>query len=351
MKKVSVIIPVYNVEKYLEQCLESVIGQTYKNIEIICVNDESPDNSISILNRYAEKDNRIVVVNQQNTGLSGARNTGIRISTGEYIVFLDSDDWMEKETISYAMSELEKDKVDTVMWGYIREFGDVGTEKVIFDNDVYFDKYDTSHCVHRRIVGLCGQELSRPENADSLATAWGKLYKASIIKENSIFFTDTKIIGTEDVLFNLYYFKYVESCKFINKPFNHYRKDNIDSLTRTYKPNLFKQWTKLYSLINDYIETNIEDGKDEFYSALKNRICLSMIGIGLNELSSDKSSSEIKAKIKTVLNSDLYVNAFSSLNLNYFPVYWRVFFKSCKNRNYNTVCLLLNAIQRLIYKH
>ena len=95
MPKVSVIIPVYNVEKYLSECLDSVVNQTLKDIEIICVNDGSPDGSAEILEEYAQKDNRIKVITQENRGVSEARNSGLKIASGEYIAFLDSDDYID----------------------------------------------------------------------------------------------------------------------------------------------------------------------------------------------------------------------------------------------------------------
>lgn len=98
--KVSVIVPVYNVEKYLKDCLNSVINQTLEDIEIICVNDGSTDNSLAILEDYAKKDSRIKIINQKNKGLSGARNTGMKHVQGEYILFLDSDDWLKEDALS-----------------------------------------------------------------------------------------------------------------------------------------------------------------------------------------------------------------------------------------------------------
>ena len=95
MPKISVIVPIFNVEKYLKECLESIINQTFKDIEIICINDGSTDNSLDILNQYAEKDNRIKVITQSNQGLSAARNTGIKYANGEYISFIDSDDYID----------------------------------------------------------------------------------------------------------------------------------------------------------------------------------------------------------------------------------------------------------------
>lgn len=347
MKSVSVIIPVYNVENYLPKCLDSVIGQTYTSLEIICVNDGSPDNSADILDAYAKKDGRIRIVNQKNRGLSGARNTGITYATGDYIVFIDSDDWMDTDAIEQAVVVAEKNNSDVVMWGYTREFGDRSLEKKIFDGDRVFDEKESIE-IHRRLAGLSGAELANPENTDALVTAWGKLYRTQIIKENRLEFVDTKIIGTEDLLFNMYYFGFVKSSAFINKPFNHYRKDNETSLTRNYKTKLFSQWSELYSRIRTYLDDNNLD--EDFHTALDNRICLSMIGLGINELYNKSSHLQRIKNIKRILNSEQYVKAYKNLEFSYFPVHWKVFFMLCKKRCASGVYLLLNAMQLLIGK-
>ena len=111
-KKISIIIPVYNVEKYLSRCLESVINQSYKNIEIIIVNDGSTDNSFDICNKYKKKDKRVILIDQNNQGLSGARNTGLKHATGEYICFIDSDDYVEKDYVEYLYKLIVKDDYD-----------------------------------------------------------------------------------------------------------------------------------------------------------------------------------------------------------------------------------------------
>lgn len=110
--KVSIIIPVYNVEPFLARCLDSVVGQTLRGIEIICVDDGSPDRSIDILNRYAAQDDRIRVISQENRGLGGARNRGFDAATGEFILFVDSDDWIDPaycERLYEAAREAEAD--------------------------------------------------------------------------------------------------------------------------------------------------------------------------------------------------------------------------------------------------
>lgn len=116
MSKISVIIPIYNVEKYLEKCLKSVINQTYKDLEIICVDDCSPDNSNKIVQEYLKKDSRIKLIKREkNGGLSAARNSGLKITTGEYIYFLDSDDWIDLDYLEKMVSAIKENNVDVVL--------------------------------------------------------------------------------------------------------------------------------------------------------------------------------------------------------------------------------------------
>lgn len=112
----SIIVPVYNVEKYLSKCLDSLVNQTYTNIEIICINDGSSDNSLNILEEYATKDNRIKVITQHNQGVSVARNVGIENATGKYILFVDADDWVERNTCEILAKQLENRNYDLVVF-------------------------------------------------------------------------------------------------------------------------------------------------------------------------------------------------------------------------------------------
>ncbi len=121
MPKVSIIIPVYNVEKYLQRCLDSVVNQTLKDIEIICVNDGSTDNSAIILEEFSKKDERIKIVNQKNGGLSRARNTGLEHSNGDYIGFLDSDDWIDLDYYEKLHDAAERNNCDIAFADFIRK--------------------------------------------------------------------------------------------------------------------------------------------------------------------------------------------------------------------------------------
>ncbi len=125
MPVISVIVPVYNVEKYLERCLDSIINQTLKNVEIICVNDGSTDNSINILKEYSSQ---IIIVNKENGGLSDARNKGLDYASAPYIAFVDSDDWIEETAFEEAYSAIEKYKTDFVCFGSQKVYEDGKTE-------------------------------------------------------------------------------------------------------------------------------------------------------------------------------------------------------------------------------
>ena len=255
--QVSIIVPVYNVERYLEQCLESIVNQTYGNIEIICVNDGTKDNSGVILSRYAENDSRVMVINQENQGLSGARNTGMRYVHGKYVMFVDSDDWIDLDTCEQAVSMAEKYNADLVLWSYVREFENASKEKYMFwDNETVFEEEQVKSQLHRRLCGLFGEELRHPEYANAIETAWGKLYLAEPLLENGVQFVDTKEIGTEDALFNLYALGHVNKAVYLKKCFNHYRKTNQGSLTKTYNEYLFSRWQRLFDYMEKYISDN-----------------------------------------------------------------------------------------------
>ena len=341
---ISIIVPVYNVENYLNECINSLVSQTYSNIEIICVNDGSTDRSGAILNECAKEDKRIRIINQSNRGLSAARNAGIHVALGKYMMFVDSDDWIDKETCENALFTAEKYKADVVFWCYTREYGNHSNEKHLFWRDGYvFEENDVRKLLHRRFCGLLGEELAHPEYANSIETAWGKLYRTDLIGD--IAFVDTKIIGTEDALFNLYVFGNVKRAVYLDRCYNHYRKSNNQSLTHTYKRNLFAQWQSLFEYIRNYIFENRLPC--DYETALKNRIALSIIGLGLNICGSDMALAQKRKTLNSILITDQYKAAYKQLCFKYFPIHWKVFFMCAKKGFSGFVLLLLLVMKRL----
>ena len=177
--KITVIIPVYNVENYLERCLKSILYNTYTNLEIICVNDGSTDNSKKILEDYSQRDKRVIVINKKNNGISSARNAGIKIATGEYIAFVDSDDWIHEKYFEYLIRGI--DTADLVICNYIRSYksGSVETD------DAY------------RVQSISPIDVLK--NKELKSYVWGKLFRHQLVDE--IRFSESEKL--EDSLYNM----------------------------------------------------------------------------------------------------------------------------------------------------
>lgn len=343
---ISIIVPVYNSELYLKKCLDSIISQTYKNIEIICIDDNSSDDSLRILREYEKKDQRIKVIQKANEGVSLARNVGLDVARGDYILFVDSDDWIDISTCEVALKKITEETADLVMWSYIRERETESSKKQIFDCDIVFEGKNIQEKLHRRMIGIVDDELTNPENADALCTVWGKLYCKSIISANHIRFYDIRKIGTyEDGLFNLEYLKYVQKAIFLNQYFYHYRRTNVNSITGAYNANLGRQWDTLFHIMDKYIEQNALNEK--YQEALHNRISLSLIPRGINEMTNDCSVGMKMIKIKEIISQKRYIDSINSLKIQYMPIHWKVFFSAAKWKNTYIILIMLIAIQKI----
>ncbi len=182
MPNVSIIIPVYNVEKYLKQCLDSAINQTLKDIEIICINDGSTDNSLKILNEYAQKDNRIKIINlKKNVGLGKARNIAFEYVTSPYVMYLDSDDWYELNACESAYNQISKNNNDMVLFRAYTYMDDTKTKEKRNEKFQVITKYENQS--HIKYLDL------KPLYLYSIAP-WFKIYKTSFIKDNNLIFEE-----------------------------------------------------------------------------------------------------------------------------------------------------------------
>ena len=194
MPKVSIIMPTYNVEKYLEAAMESVINQTFSDIEIICVNDGSADNSLQILENYAKQDDRIKLINQQNQGVSVARNNGIAAATGEYIMFLDPDDTYDLTLCEKVVQKIDKENPDIVMWGH----NSLSDGKIIKTNEYVY-------LLNKLVRNL---KINLKNRLALQIFIWDKAFKKEFLDKNNIRFP-AGIKNAEDIIFCLlsYYAK------------------------------------------------------------------------------------------------------------------------------------------------
>lgn len=203
---VSVIVPIYKVEHYLSRCVDSILAQTYTNLEVILVDDGSPDNCPSICDEYAKKDSRVKVVHKKNGGLSSARNAGLDVANGKYISFIDSDDWVENCFIENLVNALESENADMSACKFCRTKGDVATREWFIEAvKVIKEEKFASIFLESSYAGY----------------ACNKLFKSDIIKNNNLRF-DEKIFNGEDFPFTTEYILYVNKVAYIEQDLYYY---------------------------------------------------------------------------------------------------------------------------------
>lgn len=339
---VSIIVPVYNTSAYLRQCLTSLVNQTYPNLEIIVINDGSTDQSLDIMLEY-DDDSRVKLVDQTNRGCSFCRDRGMQMATGEYLMFIDSDDWLDMDAIRLLVEHAENEQADAVMGTYVREYEGRSLPKRIFDADfLSYDAEETRRFVHRRLFGLVGEELTYPETVDALNSNCITLYHRDLIRHLSF----SSPYGTfVDLYFQI---QALENCQrfiYIDYPIYHYRKTNAQSETSVYHRNFIESRLEFFRMLKDYIKEH-EFGED-YHQALYNRIALSMIGIGLNELGSNKPFYAQAETLKQVLRQKEYKDAYAQIDMRYFDLKWRSFFQLCKYEQTVPLVLMLRGVDYL----
>ncbi len=265
MPKISVIVPVFNVSKYLKQCVESILNQSFGDFELLLINDGSTDNSEEICKSF--KDARIKYFKKENGGLSSARNVGIDNSQGEYIAFVDSDDYVDRDFLEFSLKTIESKKCDVVLCGYY-----IQSDNKAIKNNCNSGFYTTEQ-LNEAIVELKCKNLIDP--------SWNKLYTASVIKDNDLRFAEGEIF--EDTDFNLRLLKFKPSFFVSDRCFYHYVQHK-GSITKKYnkdKLDILKKRSKLLKEVTHgaekycdfyYIKNVFSSVIDAFLSLKKSEI-------------------------------------------------------------------------------
>jgi len=257
--KVSIIVPVYNVEKYLKCSMDSLMNQTLKDIEIILVDDGSPDHCPAMCDEYAKQDHRVKVIHKKNEGLGFARNSGLEIATGEYIAFVDSDDYVALGTYLKLYSIMEETNVDVVYFSY--QGFDVHGNKWMGIDARKEKRYQNEEEVRQLMLDMIGNPPEARYDNDTSFSAWSGLYRHDVIKKYGIRFKSEREFMSEDLVFNLDYL--LHSSKVINIPdaFYHYRV-NPSSLSRAVRPDRITKIHFLYQYILEFLlKNNFEMGE------------------------------------------------------------------------------------------
>ena len=341
MPKISAIIPVYNVEKYLDKCIESVINQTLKDIEIILIDDESPDNCPQMCDQYAKNDNRIKVVHKKNEGLGLTRNHGIRIATGEYIAFIDSDDFIDTCTFEHFYKLAKDNNLDAIYYKFDRNTDEGVKLGTPIDDIIIYEKDKKRNY----ILDLIASEPHAASDRLIGCSVWNALYKSSIIKSKQIEFHSEREIISEDLIFNLDFL--VHTTRIAQNEGRHYHyRINTSSLCRTIREDRVIKNFYLY----EYIAKNTErwnlDNK-----VVEKRNARMFIGYNRTAIQQYMSSplpySKKKVWLKEQLSIPLWQTIYETFNWKELPNYKKIFFYLCAKKQIFAL-YLISVLRKMI---
>ena len=256
MVKISVIMPIYNSEKYLKEAIDSVLNQSFKDFELICINDGSTDNSPEILENYRKKDKRIKIINQKNQGLSAARNKGLKNSEGEFIFFIDSDDYIAKNTLKELYQNARINDSDIVLYKKARFNGD----KIRYNAPGFnFEKANPNIDFNNYTFNY---KKIKPEILNKTFAVWNKMYKKEFLDTYNDFYFDTGLIF-EDVPFQAKSLLRAKKISYTPKYFYYYRQ-NPNSIMNTNKNR--EDIYKIIDIVEEFLKENdyYNELKDEF---------------------------------------------------------------------------------------
>lgn len=307
MPLVSVVVPVYNVEKYLERCVETIKNQTLKDIEIILVDDGSPDNCPALCEDIAKTDSRIKVIHKKNGGLSSARNAGLRVATGKYVGFVDSDDTIDLDMYKKMSDVAENENVDFVMSDYIRILED--NNKFLKTLDIksgYYSSDDIRKIIFPMLI------MKEELEYGPLLSVWHCMYRVDFLKNNGIEF-DEEVRWSEDNIFSSFVGYLANSFYYMKGEGLYHYYNNPGTITTGYRKGSFNYYSTMNVHLREFFENKIDY---DFERQLK----LHIIFYACNSLrqvnkSGENFSGQVKL-IKEILNSDQLRKGFKNFKIS-----------------------------------
>ena len=295
-KKYSVIIPIYNCQDYIARCIESILKQNTKDVEIILVNDGSKDNSKEIIQEYAKENSNIKIINKKNEGVSKARNDGLKEATGKYILFLDSDDYLSDGYIKEINEIIKKNKeVELINFGFYSDVEDINLNNLSRDEIKYKEKfYKNRNTLKKDFVELWDNTM--------MYNIWNKVYLRKIIEENDIKFPEYN--WGEDIEFNRLYLNCINNMYNSDKCFYHYVREREGAATKNYKPEIFNTRKQEFKEFNEYFES-WKIKKEKYYEFSCRRYIERVLGCVENVYCSDMKFKERYTEIKNMIKDPI----------------------------------------------
>ncbi len=337
--KVSIAVPIYNVEQYLERCLESLTRQTWENTEILLIDDGSPDGCPQICDRWAERDSRIRVIHKENAGLGMARNTAIENATGEYICFFDSDDYIAPETVEHAVKRALETDADTVVYGVS-----------VMDSDLREVKSYIPKVGARVYEGEAVREEFLPEfiapdpHGDGTRTfymsAWVLMYSTALIEKADFKFASEREIISEDVYSLLSYFRYSEKVAVLPEALYRYC-ENGASLSRSYRSDRYERIRHFY-LSSIRLCESLGYGEEIKHRVTKPYLAFTISALK-GEVNAGRSRKETLVRIRAIADDDTLRGVLEHNKHDRVSVSRRVLFFALRARMYRLCALLLRS--------
>lgn len=338
---VSVIIPIYNVEQFLHQCIDSVLNQTYSNLQVILVDDSSPDSCPKICDEYKALDSRVEVIHKENGGLGLARNSGLELAKGKYVIFIDSDDWIDRNYIENQVIALEEHNADVLVHGFSTcDFDGLNIKKSFLLKIGVFN-----NVVEDVLLPTIAPKDKCPNDEVLPIGTPFKMYRLDIIKDNALVFNNEKICVAEDIFFNIDYMIKCKSAVIIEEYGYNYR-TNLKSISHKYNKNRVEATFEFYKRLKAAI-----DSSEELMYGIEHRVERSYLGkvrtaLRLIEGSGLKFKEKI-SEIKKLLDHPYTCKALSEYPIENYRGYLKFISLLMKKQKYVLV-LFAFAVRRVL---
>ena len=338
--KISIIIPIYNTEKHLQECVESVRRQTLRDIEIILVDDESPDKAPQLCDEYVAMDSRIKVVHKKNGGLGFARNSGLDVATGEYVSFIDSDDFIKPEMMQTLYETAKKYDADEVRSGTIfYDNGKTQERKDVKDITVFRGQDE----VKRFIFDLLGPLPEEPRDVKYMMSVWLAIHKRSVIEDNHVRFTSERETLSEDMIFNLDLFPKMDCIVCIPDCFYNYRM-NPNSLTHTFSMEKYRRTHVFLRLVRERLEDAY--GTEDFDLHYK-RLCFLYLRNNITSSIHTKDAISIKLRnIGNIIHDPLWDDLLANYPFRRMNIKHRFYFQLIRSKRSFPIALVSKIVFR-----
>ncbi len=336
MKLISVIIPIYNVEQYLRRCVDSILNQTYKKLEVILVDDGSPDKCPQICDEYESSDPRVKVIHKENAGQGLARNDALEIATGDYVTFVDADDYIDNTHIENLYTALTENNAQAVIGTHTAVNHDGQTKQIplLFKEGVYEGQQITDEIV----LPLIGADAFYPSDVMVDSSTCMNLYSMDIIRENKLRFISERYAVAEDQYFNIDYFHYAKRIVAVNE-YGYYYFENIASTSRKYNEKRFERTLNYYHTINEQVKRyGLQDRVA--HRADRSFLMKVRVNIRLIVLSDLKFKDKVR-EIRFILNNDVVATCLNNYPINSYIPSMRLLMKMMRSKNVFAIFVLM----------